>query len=412
MNLIKAVDYIKTINAKDFLIKHYGYQFKKQNNTYVSVCKFHDDSKPSLTYYENTNTLTCFVCGTVRGAGLIEFIAKEIRVVKYTDKQVKGDLFKDIVRLICSMEGIRVEDKKESPEVIKLRENTAKYQERYVSNLFKNEAALNYLKEERKISEETIKTFCLGFTDSQEFKFRSDFVNENGNYSGISSRITFPIFERNLYNARVAGFGYRSIDPNCKKEYRYLNDKENAIFQKGDLLYGLQQAINYIKKTNQIIVVEGYMDVISLHSAGLKNVVGLLNNNITTSQADLISTLSKNCLLFLDNDNAGINGAKKAIIELVKRGVGVRVCNYTTGKDPGDLCLECEGDRNKIVSKISASCKHGIKYLLDNSLDLYDNEMLRIRGNAISSCYDVLEVMADGPDKINMESFIKQRLNL
>lgn len=284
---------------------------------------------------------------------------------------------------------------------------------RYWNNLQNNGDALKYLLCERGISKEMIDLFRLGFTDSEEYKYRTDI-------GGISSKIVFPILEHRRRNPKCVGMAYRGL---TDEKPKYINDVNQdgrdgqnpqlaGVFIKGDLLYGLPLAYEGIAKNNHIILVEGYLDVISLHQAGITNAVGSMGTSITENQIKAICNVTSNVLLFLDSDKAGTSAMLKSIKDLYAAGLNVAVCLLDNNMDPADLCKSLDFNNMTIRMEMKNHTKQGIELVVNNAVERYENIATTERTKALRNAMPVIESVQDPAIKELYKSKLFKRLDI
>lgn len=349
------------------VLEHYGLKIVKNK----CQCPFHADAHPSMSIHRNKGIVKCFACGA--GGNTISFIQKYENEINHRDFSVKDAMQKAIdiqgLNIQIPQNSNNIELTKEQKEQKKLRnilldainicENNLK-----VNNIdCKN--ALKYL-ENRNLSNKIINDFHIGFnvasdniTDQLLTKYslqdliKVGIVKEQENdYKDIfSQRIIIPIFDENGY---PVGFGARVL--NNKTKPKYINTNSTPLFNKSNLLFNYHQA-KYVARNNEIIIVEGYMDVISSKAIGFDNVVGTMGTAITDEHIKLLKKLKCEVTLSLDNDNAGKDAMLRIIPELLKHNIKVNVLDIAKlgeYKDFGDLQM-ANIPREKIYqTKISA----------------------------------------------------------
>ena len=349
------------------VLEHYGLKIVKNK----CQCPFHADTHPSMSIHRNKGIAKCFACGA--GGNTISFIQKYENEINHRDFSVKDAMQKAIdiqgLNIQIPQNSNNIELTKEQKEQKKLRnilldainicENNLK-----VNNIdCKN--ALKYL-ENRNLSNKIINDFHIGFnvasdniTDKLLTKYslqdliKVGIVKEQENdYKDIfSQRIIIPIFDENGY---PVGFGARVL--NNKTKPKYINTNSTPLFNKSNLLFNYHQA-KYVARNNEIIIVEGYMDVISSKAIGFDNVVGTMGTAITDEHIKLLKKLKCEVTLSLDNDNAGKDAMLRIIPELLKHNIKVNVLDIAKlgeYKDFGDLQM-ANIPREKIYqTKISA----------------------------------------------------------
>ncbi|GMQ56370.1 DNA primase [Vallitalea sediminicola] len=318
-------------------------QLNKKGNTYFGLCPFHNEKTPSFSVSSDKQMYYCFGCGA--GGNVYTFVMEYenfsfVEAVKYLADRVHITLptveVSDEVRR-------RMDFKHQLVEINKVAARYFYYQ----LKSDKGKSALEYLYK-RGINEETLKKFGLGYSNifrndlyrylskkyDDKVLFESGLVipekKSQGEYfDRFWNRVMFPIFD--VHN-RIIGFGGRVLgDFNPK----YLNSPETKLFDKRRNLYGLNLARSSRKEN--IIIVEGYMDVISLYQAGITNVVASLGTAFTIEQAALIKRYTDNVVISYDSDTAGLKAALRAIPILKSKGLSVRVLRVKDYKDPDEF---------------------------------------------------------------------------
>ena len=311
---------------------------KKSGSNYVGLCPFHSEKTPSFTVSETKQYYHCFGCG--EGGDIVSFIMKKENLE-----------FLDAVKFLADKLGIEIEDKavnfndkEDKSEIYEINKVSARY---FRDNLYKNSFALEYLRK-RNINAKTIRQFGLGFSlNSWDNLYRylsqkgySDNAIEkagligkksgnNGYYDKFRNRIIFPIIDT---KSRVIGFGGRELDDSHPK---YLNSQDTIAFNKGNHLYGLN-LLNKHSNRKRILLVEGYMDVISLYAKGINYSVASLGTALTDRQCKLIKRYGEEVYICYDSDLAGINAALRAIDLMLKVDVNPRIISLPKGMDPDD----------------------------------------------------------------------------
>lgn len=344
-------------------------KLKKSGRYYSGLCPFHEEKTPSFTVTPEKQIFKCFGCGA---AG---------NVISYV-MRLKNISFLDAVTVLADRANIDISDNSEKDKNKKntlnkyysINVETARY---FFNNLKNNKKSLEYFKN-RNISMNTIQKFGLGYANDSwsdlliylknkgysELDLLSSGLicksDKNRFYDRFRNRVMFPIFD---YNGKVIGFGGRVLDDSKPK---YLNSPESLIFKKGVNLYGL----NFLLKNNanhnrEIIIVEGYMDCISLHQAGIYNVVASLGTALTSNMAKLIKRYADRVIISYDSDNAGINAADRGLEVLKKEGLDVRILRVPNGKDPDEF--------------IRKNTKEDFLYVVKNALPLTDYRIDRVK---------------------------------
>ena len=328
---------------------------KKQGKDFVGLCPFHDDKSPSFSVSPTKQFYYCFSCGA--GGNAFKFLM-ELNQRSFAD--VVLDLAK---RYQVPVKTTEPAQQQELQRKLTLREQlyeiVAVATKFYEHALFQPDGkqALSYLKEERQLSDETVKHFQLGYAPEgwqtlygylvEQKQYPVTLVEQagliiprkggGGYYDRFRDRIIVPIHDA---QNRLIGFGGRGLTADAKP--KYLNSPETELFDKGKTLYGLDKAKGAIAKQDRAIVVEGYFDVIALHAAGITNAVASLGTALNAGQVKLLLryTESKQIVFNFDADAAGVKAAERAIGEVADmayRGdVQLRILNIPDGKDPDD----------------------------------------------------------------------------
>lgn len=320
-----------------------GYvQLRKRGRNYLGLCPFHSEKTPSFTVSEEKQIFHCFGCHA--GGNVYRFLMDYEKIS-----------FVEAVQVLAKQIGIEIDyesipgDEKQSEQEILYDINTeaAKYFYNNLQNSDEGEIARKYLKE-RKIKSQTITSFGLGYSFRgwenflnfvKEKKLDLNKVTELGlvgksdearYYDKFSGRLIFPIFSP---NGRVVAFAGRILDKS-EQAAKYLNSPESSIYIKGRILYGLNFAKDEIRRLDKAILVEGYMDLISLHQSGIKNVVAVSGTALTEEQVQLLSRYTKNVVLLFDADTAGIKASMRSIELLLRRDIEVKIAALPGGEDP------------------------------------------------------------------------------
>lgn len=319
-------------------------KLKRRGANYLGLCPFHNEKTPSFTVSPSKEIFKCFGCG--KSGNSISFIMEH---EKFS--------YVDALRWLANRYNIQVEETESSPEH-KLQVQTAESlfiinqfaQAFYSSVLFESEEGkdigLSYLKE-RGFTEQTIKKFGLGYApDSKDFfakkalsqQFNPELLLKSGlvvnrneqiqdNYR---DRIIFPVHNN---SGKVIGFGARLIKSNDKAP-KYINTPENELYLKSKILYGTYFARHAIDKADECLLVEGYTDVISLHQAGIENVVASGGTSLTLEQLRLIKKYTKNLTIIYDGDTAGIKAALRGLDMALEESLNVKLVLIPDKEDP------------------------------------------------------------------------------
>lgn len=322
---------------------------KRKGRSYFGLCPFHNEKSPSFSVSPDKQIFHCFGCGV--GGNVITFISK-----------IEGLGFKETIETLAERANINLpvdnntDNKKEElkSKVYKVNSFAAEY---YHKRLYepRSKVGQEYVKE-RKLNQETLESYKIGFSGNFDELYRelrkqgfqdeeileSGLVNktENGKYiDRYRNRLMIPIIDvRN----RVIGFGGRVLDDSKPK---YINSPENIVYSKGRNLFGL----NVAKKGDikKLLIVEGYMDVISLHQRGITNVVAALGTALTPQQGWLLRKNTEQIILGFDSDGAGQTAVIRAMEVMQNMGCDIRVLNMQGAKDPDEYVLKYGAARFK-----------------------------------------------------------------
>ena len=330
----KSIERLKAQTDIVDVVGHY-LPLKKSGANFVCVCPFHDDKNPSMSVSPSRGIFHCFSCKA--GGDAIKFVMDYEKLS-----------YPEAVKKIAGLQNFTLnyvrggEPTKENKHIL---ENSNAF---YRSLLYKTPAAVEYLYS-RGITDELIDKFELGFAPESAQTIRllqNEQIepkealevgivkqNENGIYASFINRITFPIY---THAGRLVGFGGRTISGNPAK---YVNSPQSAVFDKSTLFYGYHLAKREIFTKNQIIITEGYMDVIMLHKAGFGNVVAVLGTALTTKHLPLLKRGEISVILCFDGDDAGINAATKSALLLAQNEIDASVVIIEGGADPADMVV-------------------------------------------------------------------------
>ena len=369
----EIIDDVRQSNDIVDVISQYV-RLKRSGRNYFGLCPFHNEKSPSFSVSPEKQIFHCFGCGV--GGNVFTFLTK-----------IEGINFVEAVQLLAERANIQlptlennVDSAKEAlkAKVYKVNEFTAKY---YHENLYRPESkmAQEYIKK-RKLSNETLKAFQIGFSGKFDELYRelkkqgfedreileSGLVNKNerGQYiDRYRNRLMFPICDA---RGRVIAFGGRVLDDSKPK---YINSPENIVYSKGRHLYGLNVAKKYdIKK--RLLIVEGYMDVVSLHQRDIHNVVASLGTALTQQQGYLLRNNTEQIILSYDSDEAGQTAKVRAMEILQNMGCDIRVLQMEGAKDPDEYVIKYGNARfQNLVDKAISVIEFKVK-ILRQSLNL------------------------------------------
>ena len=329
----KSIEKLKNqIDIVD-IIEHF-LPVKKMGTNYKCVCPFHDDRNPSMSISQSKQIFHCFACKA--GGDAIKFVM-DYEKLTYPEAIER---IASLVNFSLEYTNDKAPTQKENKHILE------KANAFYRSEFFKHEAAVRYIYS-RGINDAMIEKFELGWAGDSASTIRllqNENIepkealevgivkqNEKGIYASFIERITFPIYS---HTTRLVGFGGRTISDHPAK---YVNSPQSVVFDKSKLLYGYHLAKQSIFEKKQIIITEGYLDVIMLHYAGFTNAVAVLGTALTTSHLPLLKRGEISVVLCFDGDGAGINAAIKSSRLLSQNEIDGSVVIIKGGADPADM---------------------------------------------------------------------------
>lgn len=320
-----------------------GYvKLQRKGSSYFGLCPFHNEKSPSFSVSPGKQMYYCFGCGA--GGNVLTFVM-----------EYENFTFPEALKLLADRAGITLPEQEYSEEARRQRDLKATVRDinktaaKYFYYLLRSpqgERAMKYL-QDRGLSDETMKRFGLGYAGpysdalyrylkkqgiSDQLLKESGLMQVNekqGMYDKFWNRVMFPIMD---VNNKVIGFGGRVMGDGKPK---YLNSPETVIFDKSRNLYGLNFART--SKARNLLVCEGYMDVISMHQAGFTNAVASLGTALTSQHASLLKRYTDEVILTYDSDDAGVRAALRAIPILKEAGISTRVLHMEPYKDPDEF---------------------------------------------------------------------------
>lgn len=336
----ETIENIKSQSDIISIISEY-IDLKKTGSNYIGLCPFHNEKTPSFTVSPTKEIFHCFGCG--EGGDVIGFIMKK-----------EGLSYPEAIRFLADKLGIFIDNDGSSPEKYKKRNLLIEINNEarlfFYQSLLTNNIPKDYLKL-RSIDKKCINHFFLGYADNNwdslyvhltKVGYKTEDLLELGliqkskhgkYYDTFRNRLIFPIID---IRKNVLAFGGRTLGDDRAK---YINSKESEIYHKRKNVYGTNN-FHSISKQGRAILVEGYLDVISLYNQGIDTAVASLGTAVTVEQARLIGRYSKNIYIAYDGDDAGLKAADKAIDIFLSADIEVKIINIPGKKDPDDYILE------------------------------------------------------------------------
>ncbi|MGM9631695.1 MAG: DNA primase [Eubacteriales bacterium] len=379
---------------------------KRAGSNMNGLCPFHSERSPSFTVFPSTNSFYCFGCGA--GGDAITFVMKAENLD-----------YPSAVEFLANRAGITVPHDKDEigsngmsrKRVYEMNLAAAKY---FRENLFDGNIgkdALGYFVGKRKLSMATVKRFGLGYAPNNFFGL-TDHMKKLGFseqelidgflcgrsqksgklYDYFRNRVIFPIID---VTGNVIGFGGRVMDDSKPK---YLNTSDTPGFKKSKNLFALNFAKNHCSE--QLILCEGYMDVIALHEAGFENAVATLGTALTQEQARMMTKYTKKVILLYDSDEAGQRATDRAIKILTDVGMEVRILKVVGAKDPDEYIKKFGADRFRALLGESRT---GFDFKVSRALSGLD---LQIPDDKIKASNAICDIIAESPSSVEREIFL------
>jgi len=357
----EIVDEIIFKNPIEDVVSSYV-NLKKAGSRYTGLCPFHNEKTPSFVVYPNTRSFYCFGCGA--GGSAITFVSRMENLTYYEALETLAE--RSGIQLPQDGEYRDAQDNRPSKKrVLEMNLAAAKFFRQCLFDEKLGAAGMKYLREERKLDMSTIRHFGLGFApndfsvltkhmrslgykeDELHFAFLCGKSQKGNYYDYFRNRVIFPIIDT---SGGVIGFGGRVMDDSKPK---YLNTSDTSAFKKSRNLFALNFAKG--KCEEQLILCEGYMDVIALHAAGFESAVATLGTALTEEQARVMARYTKKVIIAYDSDEAGRTASSRASAILASAGLEVRMLQMNGAKDPDEYIkkfgkIRFEGLLNSSVS--------------------------------------------------------------
>jgi DNA primase len=391
---------------------------KGTGNTLKGLCPFHSEKTPSFTVHRDKQFFHCFGCHA--GGDVFSFVMLAEKVP-----------FPDAVELVAEKCGVPIpaagSDTRKSDErkqLFEIQERAAAYFQEMLST---DEAApARQVLEKRQIKASFIKRFGLGYGPSsglmnhlrlQDPVASGLFIrNERGEvYDRFRRRLMFPIWNE---RGKTIGFGGRALMPDVQP--KYLNSPESPLYSKSNVLYAMHLARNAAQKVGRLVVVEGYFDCLSLHQAGIENVVASCGTALTAQQVAIMARYVPEVVMNYDPDSAGQNAMRRSIDLLLAKGLHVRILKLADGLDPDDYVRREGGD---VYVRLLAGAPYFWQHLMAEAGKQYDLDDPALKANAVT---DIMQHVAKIEDRVEQlevarsvaegfkvpESLILERLRL
>lgn len=384
---------------------------KKSGSNYKALSPFTDEKTPSFFVSPTKQIFKCFSTG--KGGDSIEFL-----------REVESMTYVEAIKFLGEKYGVEVNESEQDYNVNNEKESLLiilnKSKDFYEDNLKSEEGksiALSYL-EHRKVSKEMIEKFEIGYSldkwDSllqylTKNQFNNDQIlkaglileNNDKKYDRFRNRLIFPIHN---ISGKVIAFGARIISEQ-KNQPKYVNSPETPLYVKSNVLYGLYQSKNNIRKLDNCILVEGYTDVISLFQIGVENVVSSSGTSLTINQIKLISRYTRNITILFDGDKAGIDASLRGMDLILENDMNVKIVSFPEGEDP-DSYSKAVG-KDKFLDYIDSNETNLITFKVNLLNSSYKDDPVK----KSEMIFDIVKSISKIPNSIKRSVFIKEASN-
>jgi DNA primase len=407
-----AIDFVELVSTRTELRR-------AGPRSYEGLCPFHDERSPSFSVEPVEKVYYCFGCQA--SGDVFTFV-----------QETEGVDFKGALELLADRAGIELQLEREDPReaerrtrrerLLELLSRTASYYERYLWESDEAAGARSYL-EGRGLGEQILKEFRVGYAPSawdrvllasRHGGFSEEELYETGLaqrsqerrslYDRFRSRIMFPLSD---LRGRALGFGARAMREGQRP--KYLNTSDNDVYHKGRHLYGADLARAPATKAGEVIVCEGYTDVIALHQAGFRNAVGLMGTALTEEQVGELGRMAQTVLLALDADSAGQEAMLKASRLAVRRKLELRVVELPVGADPAELVQQ--GGAAAIEEAVAGSVPF-VRFRVERVLASGDDSSPEGRDRMVAELRAVFEILPPSAMRMELTRLVSGRLGL
>jgi DNA primase len=403
--IIHAADIVDVVN--DYV------SLKKRGANMTACCPFHNEKTPSFYVSASKQIYKCFGCG--KGGDAVRFVM-----------ELDGLSYPEALRALAKKYGIDIQEREITDEELQAQnEKDSLYllldfaKDYYQKQLFESEEGqsigLSYFKE-RGFTESTLKTFDLGYSPDgwntfTEHALKSGYSIDGLEKAGLSiikegkdpidrfrGRVMFPI---HTVSGKPIAFGARILK-NDPKAPKYLNSPETPVYHKSYVLYGISHAKKAIRVDDVCLLVEGYTDVVSMHQAGIENVVASSGTSLTREQIQLVRRFTNNITVLYDGDTAGIKASLRGVDLILEEGLDVKVVIFPDGEDPDSFVKRVGSQAFK--DHIKETQRDFIRFKTEISLAEAGNDPIK-RANLIT---DLVQTIAKIPDSIKRAVFTKE----
>ena len=399
-------------------------RLEKAGANYKAACPFHNEKTPSFMVNEEKQFWHCFGCQ--KHGDIFSFVM-----------EMDGLEFREALKLLAEKAGVKLqsynpEKAEEKNRTLEILELATKF---YETQLWKGEGKIkiiNYLRE-RGLKDETIKEFRLGYAprgwrNLLEFLTKRGYKTEeiartgllvsktsdaqnaqehpiSNYYDRFRDRIIFPIAD---YSGRVVGYSARVAPGGDESQAKYVNTPETEVYHKSKILYGMDKAKSAIKQEDSALLVEGNMDVIASHQAGIKNAIAVSGTALTQEQIGIIKRYAKKIKMFFDMDSAGEAATKKSVKLCLANDVSVQIINLPQGKDAAELARENPEELKKAVEHPLDI----IDYFLEKTFSKYDKDSAEGKKKITGELLDIISSFENAVEKNHWIKKIAEKIQI
>lgn len=385
-------------------------RLRKAGRSYVGLCPFHSEKSPSFNVTPGKGYYYCFGCGA--GGTVINFI---MELEQLSFPQALEKLAGRAGLVMPQVDTYDADDavSRERASLLQVHELATKFYNHILMNHDGGTQGLSYLLQ-RGLTKKTVSQWWLGYSPRNgralvDFLRKRDvphdvmvtaglaLVNDHGEvFDRFRGRVMFPVHD---LQGRVIGFGARTLG---QEQPKYLNSQETPLFHKGNVLYGFHRARQGIRQTGQVILCEGYMDILALHQNGITNAVATLGTALTPVQAGLLHRVSEDIVLLYDGDRAGQNAAAKSIALLGELDVNLRVAKLPDGVDPDEWFRT--GDPVRFTHEVLGQAVSALAFQLQRLTHAHPEHMSSGR---LQYLREALAVVAQSPSSLEREAALQ-----
>ena len=374
----------------------------KAGANWRAVCPFHNEKTPSFMVSEEKQIWHCFGCQ--KGGDIFGFVM-----------EMEGLEFREALKMLAEKAGVKLQSynpqkAEEKNRILEILEWATKF---FEVQLWKGEGqkkVIGYLKE-RGLNDEIIKEFRLGYAPSGwrnilDFLIKRGYKieeiartgllvkkdNHSDYYDRFRDRIIFPITD---YSGKVLGYSARVSPGGDESQAKYVNTPETEVYHKSKILYGIDKAKSEIKKADEVLLVEGNMDVIASNQAGIKNVVAVSGTALTIDQIGILKRYTKNIKMFFDMDNAGEQATKKSVKLCLANGLSVKIVSLSQGKDAADMAKDSpEGLKKNVVE-----AKPVMEYFFQRTFEKFNKNNIDDKKKITADLLEIISILENEVEK-------------